>query len=173
MRVWFLALMLLSFLASPVLIESNESLGFGEVHKSSETGNVSVTPNTGWTTGGETITISGSGFSSLAYNNVTSDGLSHSWTVSTVDYVQGGYGDQAIAVTSNGDIHIVYFNYDTDQLKHAIFDGTSWSRSVIVSAGGGNSFRDVEMVVDSNDHLHVSHWVTGDNLHYRYFNGTD
>lgn len=134
--------------------------------------NATLSAGEGSNLGGYDITISGTGFTDLAFNNITTDGLTHSWTVSTVDYIQGGHGDQAIAVTSNGDVHIVYYNYDTHQLKHAVYDGTSWSRSVIVSNTGSTDYRDVEMVVDRNDHLHVSHWVTGDYLHYRYFNGS-
>ena len=173
MRTWFVIVILLSVLFSPMLAFEHENLSSTSNPQFTGTTNASISPNSGWTTGGETITITGTGFSSLAYNNITTDGLTHSWTVSTVDYVQGGHGDQAIAVTSNGDIHIVYYNYDTHQLKHAVYDGTSWTRSVIVSNSGSMDYRDVEMVVDSNDHLHVSHWVTGDYLHYRYFNGTD
>ena len=173
MRAWFVIATLMTVLFTPMLMHEEENLFSTSNPQFTGTTNVSVSPNSGWTTGGETITITGSGFSSLAYNNITTDGMTHSWTVSTVDYVQGGHGDQAIAVTSNGDIHIVYYNYDTHQLKHAVYDGTSWSRSVIVSNSGSMDYRDVEMVVDGNDHLHVSHWVTGDYLHYRYFNGTD
>ena len=173
MRTWLVVFVLISVFSSPFLMTEHTSLTSTQEPELSESTVISVSPNSGWTTGGETITITGSGFSSLAYNNVTTDGQTHSWTVSTVDYVQGGHGDQAIAVTSNGDIHIVYYNYDTHQLKHAVYDGTSWSRSVIVSNSGSMDYRDVEMVVDSNDHLHVSHWVTGDYLHFRYFNGTD
>ena len=165
MRTWLVVFVLLFVLTSPFMMTEHTSLPSTQEPQLSEATVISVSPNSGWTTGGETITITGSGFSSLAYNNVTTDGLTHSWTVSTVDYVQGGHGDQAIAVTSNGDIHIVYYNYDTHQLKHAVYDGTSWSRSVIVSNSGSMDYRDVEMVVDSNDHLHVSHWVTGDYLH--------
>ena len=131
-----------------------------------------ISPTSGNIAGGEQITITGSGFSNLAYHNLTEDGLSHTWTTSVVDYIQGGYGDQAIATTSNGDIHIVYWNYDTHELKHAIHDGSSWTRTVIQAAGGSFDYRDVEMVVDSNDHLHVSHWATGDYLTYRYYDGT-
>jgi len=174
MRAWIvITTVLLSVLAAPLFLEEHDILSSTSNPVSTGSTNASVTPNSGWTTGGETITITGSGFSSLAFNNITTDGMTYSWTVSTVDYVQGGHGDQAIAVTSNGDIHIVYYNYDTHQLKHAIYDGTSWTRSVIVSNSGSMDYRDVEMVVDSNDHLHVSHWVTGDYLHYRYYNGTD
>ena len=131
-----------------------------------------ISPTSGNIAGGDQITITGSGFSNLAYHNLTEDGLSHTWSTSVVDYIQGGYGDQAIATTSNGDIHIVYWNYDTHELKHAIHDGTSWTRTVIQAAGGSFDYRDVEMVVDSNDNLHVSHWATGDYLTYRYYDGT-
>lgn len=33
--------------------------------------------------------------------------------MSVADSIQGGYGENDIGVTSNGDVHIVYFNYDT------------------------------------------------------------
>ena len=125
MRTWLVVFAFFSVLASPLLVADNTSLHSTDNSQLSEGAAISVSPNSGWTTGGETITITGSGFSSLAYNNITTDGIMHTWTVSTVDYVQGGHGDQAIAVTSNGDIHIVYYNYDTHQLKHAVYDGTS------------------------------------------------
>ena len=124
--------------------------------------------------GGQNITITGSGFLEMATNNIYDDGLTHSWTTTTVDYIQGGYGDQAIAVTSNGDVHIVYWNHDTHELKHAIYDGSGWTKSVIVSYSGGSSdIREVEMVVDGADNLHVAHYVTGEYLHYRHYNGTN
>ena len=160
MRTWLVVFVMLSVLSSPLLTTEPTSLTSTQEPQLSESTVISVNPNSGWTTGGETITITGSGFSSLAYNNVTTDGQTHSWTVSTVDYVQGGHGDQAIAVTSNGDIHIVYYNYDTHQLKHAVT--MEHHGLALVSNSGSMDYRDVEMVVDSNDHLHVSHWVTGD-----------
>lgn len=148
-------------------------------HQAAYTGSSSnlsatFTPTSGWTTGGQNITITGSGFLEMATNNIYDDGLTHTWTTTTVDYIQGGYGDQAIAVTSNGDVHIVYWNYDTHELKHAVYDGSSWTRSVIVSYSGGSSdIREVEMVVDGSDNLHVAHYVTGEYLHYRHYNGTN
>ena len=148
-------------------------------HQAAYTGsssNLSATfsPTSGWTTGGQNITITGSGFLEMATNNIYDDGLTHSWTTTTVDYIQGGYGDQAIAVTSNGDVHIVYWNHDTHELKHAIYDGSGWTKSVIVSYSGGSSdIREVEMVVDGADNLHVAHYVTGEYLHYRHYNGTN
>ena len=120
----------------------------------------------------QAVTITGTGFLSMAENTISNDGLSHSWTTSIADSIQGGYGANGIAVTSNGDVHIVYFNYDTRQLKHAVYNGQSWSRSVISTAAAGSQYRFVELQVDSNDHLHVAHWVTGDYLNYRTYDGS-
>ena len=60
----------------------------------------------------------------------------------------------------------------TRQLKHAVYDGQSWSRSVISTASAGSQYRYVDLQIDSNDHLHVAHWVTGDILHYRIYDGS-
>ena len=165
----------LAFHANHLASESSLQDGHHAAYTES-TSNLSATftPSSGWTTGGQNITITGSGFLEMATNNIYDDGLTHSWTTTTVDYIQGGYGDQAIAVTSNGDVHIVYWNYDTHELKHAVYDGSGWSRSVIVSYSGGSSdIREVEMVVDGSDNLHVAHYVTGEYLHYRHYNGTN
>ena len=132
----------------------------------------SVSPASGSMYGGDNVTITGSGFLEMATNSLTNDGLTHSWSMSVADSIQGGYGENDIGVTSNGDVHIVYFNYDTRQLKHAVHNGQSWSRSVISTASAGSQYRGVELQIDDNDNLHVAHWVTGDYLHYRTYNGT-
>ena len=159
MRTWLVVAAFITMMMSPMLAYSHTLDESQEQIYNSSSIQTTISPTSGSISGGDQITISGTGFSNLSYNNLSEDGLSHSWTTSVVDYVQGGYGDQAIATTSNGDIHIVYWNYDTHQLKHAVYDGTSWTRSVIVAPGGSSDYRDVEMVVDSNDHLHVSHWL--------------
>ena len=46
----------------------------------------------------------------MATNNIVNDGLTHSWSTSVADSIQGGYGANAVGVTSDGDVHIVYFN---------------------------------------------------------------
>ena len=173
------ATVLLAALASPMMFCSDRSSPVllereAETPMFTSNGTYTVSPTQGWTTGGQNITITGTGFLPLSTNNITDDGLTHSWTATTVDYIQGGYGDQAIAVTSNGDIHIVYWNYDSHELKHAVHDGSGWTRSVIVSYSSGSSdIREVEMVVDGDDNLHVAHYVTGEYLHYRHYNGTN
>ena len=110
----------------------------------------SVSPASGSMYGGDNVTITGSGFLEMATNSLTNDGLTHSWSMSVADSIQGGYGENDIGVTSNGDVHIVYFNYDTRQLKHAVHNGQSWSRSVISTASAGSQYRGVELQIDDN-----------------------
>ena len=143
-------------------------------HRTSDSGlsGASISPASGSMYGGDNVTITGSGFFEMATNSLTNDGLNHSWSMSVADSIQGGYGENDIGVTSNGDVHIVYFNYDTRQLKHAVHNGQSWSRSVISTASAGSQYRGVELQIDDNDNLHVAHWVTGDHLNYRTYNGT-
>ena len=52
----------------------------------------SVSPADGWTTGGEEITITGTGFLDMAYKNVTSDGEAYTWTTTTASYVTSAVG---------------------------------------------------------------------------------
>ena len=174
MRTVFLALILVACTMSPMfqITEELELRNNTNIDPSSSFSGTSVSPSSGSMNGGQNLTITGSGFLEMATNSLTNDGLTHSWSMSVADSIQGGYGENDIGVTSNGDVHIVYFNYDTRQLKHAVHNGQSWSRSVISTASAGSQYRGVELQIDDNDNLHVAHWVTGDYLHYRTYNGT-
>ena len=171
MRPYILIFILLAAVMSP-LIDLNDDEALLEQNVSSSISGAAISPTSGSISGGENLTITGNGFLDLASNSITNDGLTHTWSMSIADSIQGGYGANAIGVSSNGDVHIVYFNYDTRQLKHAVYDGQSWSRSVISTASAGSQYRFVELQIDDNDNLHVAHWVTGDYLHYRTYNGT-
>ena len=144
------------------LTEESELNEQNIINSGSGINGASVSPISGAMAGGQNLTITGSGFFNMATNSLSNDGLTHSWSVSVADSIQGGYGENDIGVTSNGDVHIVYFNYDTRQLKHAVHNGQSWSRSVISTASAGSQYRGVELQIDDNDNLHVAHWVTGD-----------
>ncbi len=173
MRPLILVTLLLFASTSPLFSYYNELEQSQEVERSgSSVTGVSISPTSGTMNGGQNLTIIGSGFLNMATNNIVNDGLTHSWSTSVADSIQGGYGANAVGVTSNGDVHIVYFNYDTRQLKHAVYDGQSWSRSVISTASAGSQYRYVELQIDSNDQLHVAHWVTGDILNYRVYDGS-
>ena len=81
--------------------------------------NYNVSPSEGWTTGGQTLTITGSGFLDMAFQNVTSDGEPYTWTTTTANYVTKSGLSPTVAVDSNGTVHIVHVNWDTDQLWHS------------------------------------------------------
>ena len=67
-----------------------------------------VSPSTGWTAGGEEIIITGSGFLDLRdYDTDAYDGINHQWSKSTANYGYKSGQENAIAVDSNGHIHIV------------------------------------------------------------------
>ena len=148
MRPVFLALILVACTISPMfqITEELELRDSTNVEPSSSFSVTSVSPSSGSISGGQNLTITGSGFLEMATNSLTNDGLTHSWSMSVADSIQGGYGENDIGVTSNGDVHIVYFNYDTRQLKHAVHNGQSWSRSVISTASAGSQYRGVESV---------------------------
>ena len=169
-----LVFLLIACSLTPLLeiTEEAELFEHNTINSGAGVNGVSVSPTSGTVAGGQNLTITGSGFLNMATNSLSNDGQTHTWSMSVADSIQGGYGANAVGVTSNGDVHIVYFNYDTRQLKHAVYDGQSWSRSVISTASSGSQYRFVELQIDSNDHLHVAHWVTGDYLNYRTYNGT-
>ena len=79
MRVWFVTAILLAVALAPVL-DTTVELGEAshDVQPSSPL-QATVSPTTGWTAGGQEITITGSGFLDLADRNVTDDGQTHQW----------------------------------------------------------------------------------------------
>ena len=85
MRTWLVVVVLLAVMASPmltetsVLEESNDNLQFSSPIQAT------ISPTSGWTSGGQEITITGSGFSDLAFSNTTDDGINHQWVESTLD----------------------------------------------------------------------------------------
>ena len=71
----------------PLFAQEEVDVTSSNVHQAGErSSSYIVSPASGWTTGGEEITISGSGFSNLAFSNTTDDGINHQWVESTMDY---------------------------------------------------------------------------------------
>ena len=86
MRTWLVVALFVVVLTSPMLTHpANLELEFDEIHYTSPI-QTSVSSSSGWITGGEEITITGSGFSALDDTNVTYDGINHQWTKTTADY---------------------------------------------------------------------------------------
>jgi len=142
---------------------------------STDTSSWVVSPSNGWTTGGEELTITGSGFTDLAFSNTTEDGINHQWVESTIDYTVEAGRWNAIAMDSSGDIHVVHISGENYQIRHSIHDGTSWN-SVKIKDCGQTYCWDVHMVIDDNDDLHAAYttytnWA--ERLVYMHYDGTN
>jgi len=132
----------------------------------------SVSPVNGWTTGGEEITITGSGFLDMAYKNVTSDGEAYTWTTTTANYVTSSGWDPSIGVDSNGTVHIVSSNMDSDDFWHSTYDGSTWTHLKIRDC---DMCSNADLVIDSNDNVHIAyyHSISGSGyLLYSMYDGT-
>ena len=171
MRTWLMTALLLAVLASPlytqpeVLEENKENANYSTPLQTT------VSPNTGWTSGGEEIVIYGSGFMDLAFTNTTYDGINHQWSKSTANYADQSGQENAIVVDSNGHIHIVSAAGDNYDFIHSVYDGTSWSVTSIKGCEGSYCW-DTHMVIDANDHLHAAYSTNNNYIIYMYFDGT-
>jgi len=174
MRVWFVTIVLLAVAMSPILTHSSELSDSKSTIQQSSPLQTSLSANTGWTTGGEEITITGSGFSDLAFKNTTYDGINHQWAKSTADFADQSGLENAIVVDSNGHVHIVAISDGSYDIRHSIFDGTSWSSTKIHDCEGTYCW-DAHMVIDGNDELHVAYTTyttQSETLVYMHYDGT-
>jgi len=133
-----------------------------------------ISPSSGWTTGGEEITITGSGFTDLAFSNTTNDGINHQWVETTMDYTDEAGRFNSIVMDSNGHIHVVHINGGNYQIRHSVYDGTSWN-SVKIKDCGQTYCWDIHMVIDDNDHIHLAYTTYtqwDETLVYMNYDGT-
>ena len=179
----YLVTLLLLTLPFGYIVTSNdegiidEAFDFGEdSHNSAaRSSSYTVSPASGWTTGGEELTITGSGFSDLAFSNITDDGINHQWVESTMDYSDEAGRWNAVAMDSSGHIHVVHIGDENYKIRHSVHDGTSWSTLKIKDCGQTYCW-DVHMVIDGNDHLHAAYttytqWA--ERLVYMHYDGTN
>ena len=161
LSVFLVTVVLLAVSCSPMMpfgdvSISNQEFVIDEVqHSAKNSANVTISPSSGWTTGGEEITITGSGFLDMAYSNVTSDGEAYTWTTTTANYVYYSGYDPSIGVDSNGTVHIVYSNMDSDDFWHSSYDGSTWTHMKIRDC---DSCRNADLVIDSNDNIHIAYY---------------
>ena len=133
---------------------------------------VSLSATSGWTSGGEDLTITGTGFRDMADRNVSYDGTNHQWTKTTADYTDESGPENAIVVDSNGHVHIVYINGGNHKIMHAVNEGSGWNTAEVDSCAGSYCW-DAHMVVDDNDELHVAYSAQGEKLVYQHYDGQD
>ena len=144
------------------------------IQYAARTSSYTVSPSSGWTTGGEELTITGSGFSGLAFSNTTDDGINHQWVESTMDYSDQAGVWNAVAVDSNGHIHVVQIKDGSYQIRHSVNDGSGWISNGINSCGNTYCW-DIHMVIDDNDHIHLAYTTYtqwDETLVYMNYNGT-
>ena len=103
---------------------------------------------------------------------------SGTWVITVVDNTGGGSGttggQPSIAMDSTGTIHIVHRDVDALGIRHSTCSSTcssssSWSNSALESAG--NVGQQSSLVIDSQDHLHVTYYDNG-NSALRYATNT-
>ena len=171
MRTLLVSIALLTVAFSPMLNSPSE-LEDSSLYSKTSPLQVTLSSTTGWTTGGEEVSITGSGFSDLAFRNTTYDGISHQWSKSTADYADQSGPENAIAIDSNGNIHIVYINGGNYKVMHTVYDGTFWSSEEIGDCEGSYCW-DAHMVIDDNDELHVAYAAQSSLVVYQHYNGSD
>ena len=174
MRTWLMTALLLAVLASPMLTQSLILEESGDNPRYSSPIQAMVSPSSGWTDGGEEITITGSGFTDLAFTNLTDDGINHQWVDNTADYTDQAGKWSSIAVDSNGHVHVVHINGGNYQIRHSVYDGSSWN-SVTIKNCGHTYCWDVDMVIDENDQIHAAYTTYNANyetLVYLHYDGT-
>ena len=171
MRVWFVTAVLVAVALAPMLHSTSMLEDEAPVAPSSPL-QVSLSATSGWTSGGEDLTITGTGFRDMADRNVTYDGINHQWTKTTADYTDESGPENAIVVDSNGHVHIVYINGGNYKIMHAVNEGSGWNTAEVDSCPGSYCW-DAHMVVDDNDELHVAYSSQGEKLVYQHFDGQD
>ena len=170
---YLLAATMLSVVISPIMTQTSTLAdSVGDIQYSSPI-QATISPSSGWTTGGEEITITGSGFSDLAFSNTTDDGINHQWVETTMDYSDQAGRYNAVAVDSNGHIHVVQIKDGSYQIRHSVNDGTGWISNGINTCGGTYCW-DIHMVIDDNDELHVAYTASSGSgkVIYMHYDGT-
>ena len=174
MRAWLVVAALLSVMASPVFLQPPVLEESGDDVRYSSPIQATISPSSGWTSGGQEITITGTGFSDLAFSNITDDGINHQWAETTMDYSDQAGRWNAVAVDSNGHIHVVQIKDESYQIRHSVNDGTGWISNGINTCGATYCW-DIHMVIDDNDHIHLAYTTYtswDETLVYMNYDGT-
>lgn len=106
---------------------------------------------------------------SLLSGNIVPNTRGSSWTTEEIDSV---YGFPDIAMDSDANAHVAYFNSETFDLNYSRWTGSNWETTIIDSTGsvGWNP----SIAVDSANHPHISyHDYTSRDLKYATWTGSE
>ena len=173
MRTWLVTVILMAVALSPMLNHSATLEDSSPLAQSSPL-QVSLSATSGWTSGGEDLTITGSGFRDMADRNVTYDGLNHQWATSNLDLSSQAGRWNAIGVDSDGHLHVVQIKDGNYEIRHSVNDGTGWVSTKINDCGNTYCW-DIHMVIDANDHIHLAYTTYtswDETLVYMNYDGT-
>ena len=171
MRVWFVTVVFLAMAISPIINHPTTLDDDRENIQSSSPIDTTLSSASGWITGGEELTITGSGFSALDDTNVTYDGINHQWTKTTADFGNEAGHENAMAIDSNGHVHIVHASGDGYAFTHSVYDGSSWTPTAIKNCEGSYCW-DTHMVIDDNDELHAAYSTNTNKVVYMHYDGS-
>ena len=171
MRVWFVTIVFLAMAMSPIVNHPTTLDDARHDIQSSSPIDTTLSSNSGWITGGKEITITGSGFSALDDTNVTYDGINHQWTKTTADFGNEAGHENAMAIDSNGHVHIVHASGDGYAFTHSVYDGSSWTPTAIKNCEGSYCW-DTHMVIDDNDELHAAYSTNTNKVVYMHYDGS-
>ena len=73
---------------------------------------------------------------------------------STAQIRVGSYS--SLAIDSNDNLHVTYYDNTNDNLEYMTYDGSSWSTPVSLDSTD-NVGEDSSLAIDSNDNLHVTY----------------
>jgi hypothetical protein len=80
--------------------------------------------------------------------------------------------DSSLAIDSNDNLHVTYFDAANSNLEYMTYDGSSWSTPVSLDSTD-NVGDHSSLAIDSNDNLHVTYRdITNYNLEYMTYDGS-
>jgi hypothetical protein len=94
------------------------------------------------------------------------------WVHSNVHSTNQNIGaDSSIALDSDKNPHISYYDDSTGDLRYAYFDGTTWSHESVETTNDVGSFS--ALAIDDNGRPHIAYYdATNSDLRYAHYGGT-
>ena len=90
------------------------------------------------------------------------------WTEVPID-TAGDVGHPCdLAIDSQDQLHVVYYDIGAQALKYGFFDGAvPWHTQYVIQPGGANLGSSCSVTVDSDDHPHIAYYdaTNGDLMH--------